>query len=140
MARFVALVQHAYMSDKKRIKHYLRAWREANDPVPSLEAIAAQMVQLSQDREKAGDGPAITMTHATLSRIERGIIPYNQNVLELLAVIYGTDAGSLIVQDPALIKPPTPEIEPSPLEELTPEQRSLALEMIKAIKRTGTDG
>jgi transcriptional regulator with XRE-family HTH domain len=39
-------------------------------------------------------------THATLSRVERGIIPYNQELLELLADALTTEPASLIMRDP----------------------------------------
>jgi transcriptional regulator with XRE-family HTH domain len=39
-------------------------------------------------------------THATLSRVERGLHPYNQEMLELLADALRTDPASLIMRDP----------------------------------------
>lgn len=40
-------------------------------------------------------------THATLSRVERGLHPYNQELLELIAEALSTDAASLIMRDPS---------------------------------------
>ncbi len=40
------------------------------------------------------------MSHAQLGRIERGLQPYNQALLEALADLYRTDPASLIMRDP----------------------------------------
>jgi transcriptional regulator with XRE-family HTH domain len=39
-------------------------------------------------------------THATLSRIERGVQPYNQPLLEALADALGTTPGDLLTRPP----------------------------------------
>jgi len=69
------------MADKAP-KHFLRAWREARGL--SLEAVAVQA----------------ETTHATLSRVERGLIPYNQHLLERLAAVYLVSTGDLLEADP----------------------------------------
>ena len=61
----------------------MRQWREYRDR--SLEQVAE----------------AIGSTHATLSRIERGLIPYSQDLLEKVAEYLATDAASLIMRDPS---------------------------------------
>jgi transcriptional regulator with XRE-family HTH domain len=43
----------------------------------------------------------IGVTHATLSRIERGKQPYNQVLLESMADALQTDVASLLIRDPA---------------------------------------
>jgi transcriptional regulator with XRE-family HTH domain len=48
--------------------------------------------------ERAGE--AVEMSHAQLGRIERGLQPYNQALLEALAELYKTDPASLIMRDP----------------------------------------
>jgi hypothetical protein len=40
------------------------------------------------------------MSHAQLGRIERGLQPYNQALLEALADLYRTEPASLIMRDP----------------------------------------
>jgi transcriptional regulator with XRE-family HTH domain len=127
------LAHHAYMAKGKHKPHYLREWREKSDL--SLEAVAERIMLLSAERASDGEGRARTMTHATLSRIERGKLPYNQHLLELLAEIYGTDEGSLIVRNPA-----DPDGMWSIYDQLKPEQRRQAVEMLKVIVRTGTGG
>src|SRR5215211_4544728 len=42
----------------------------------------------------------IGVSHATLSRVERGRQDYNQGLLELLAEELGTDPASLLIRDP----------------------------------------
>ena len=47
-----------------------------------------------------GAGEAVGMSHAQLGRIERGLQPYNQELLEALAELYRTNAANLLMQDP----------------------------------------
>jgi transcriptional regulator with XRE-family HTH domain len=61
---------------------FLRQWREYRD----------------MTLERAGE--AIEMSHAQLGRIERGLQPYNQGLLEALAELYRTTPASLIMRDP----------------------------------------
>jgi transcriptional regulator with XRE-family HTH domain len=41
------------------------------------------------------------MTHGQLSRIERGLQPYNQELLERLADLYMCDVVDLLIRDPS---------------------------------------
>ncbi|MCC6889629.1 MAG: helix-turn-helix transcriptional regulator [Hyphomicrobiales bacterium] len=67
---------------------FIRAWREAKGL--TLAALA--------DAVGARLGG---MTHASLSRIERGIQPYSQPILEALAdELTGGDVGALLTRDP----------------------------------------
>lgn len=84
-------VHHAYMA--KRLgrpqkatpyhRTFMRQWREHRDK--TLEDVA----------DKIG------ITHATLSRIERGLHPYSQATLEKVAKELSTDVPSLLTRDPA---------------------------------------
>ncbi len=115
-------------------RHYLRAWRLATGL--TLEQVAERVERLSEERANADPSTrAISMTHATMSRIERGKIPYNQLLLELLAEIYRTDRASLIMRDPA-----DSEGLWSIWEQLKPTERAQAVEVIKALRRTGAGG
>lgn len=42
----------------------------------------------------------IPMTHGNLSKIERGLLPYNQPMLEAIAVALSTDVPSLLIRNP----------------------------------------
>lgn len=61
---------------------HIRQWREHREN--TLEELA----------EKIG------ITHASLSRIERGIQPYSQAILEAIAKELATDVPSLLTRDP----------------------------------------
>ncbi len=98
-------------------KHFLREWRKFRE------------LTLEQAAERAGT------THATLSRIERGKLPYNQALLEVLAEVYRADPASLIIRDPS-----DPAAIWSVWEKLKPAQRETALVMLEGLARTGTSG
>lgn len=68
---------------QKRRKTYLRQWRKMK-PGRTLEQVAAEL----------------HMTQPQLGRIERGEQPYNQDLLEALAEIYGCEPDELIWRDP----------------------------------------
>jgi transcriptional regulator with XRE-family HTH domain len=117
----------------KKRGHYLREWRQSKDL--SLEQVAERIVILSQAKAAADpEARAMSMTHATLSRIEREKLPYNQHLMELLAEIYQTEMTNLIRVDPSHEDPIY-----SLWETLKPVQRQQAVEIIRALKRTGTD-
>ena len=63
-------------------KSFLREYREAADL--SLESVAEQM----------------GLTHSQLSKIERGIHPYNQQVIEVAALEYGCTVADLLNKPP----------------------------------------
>lgn len=116
-------------------RHFLRAWREHKGL--TLEEVAERVGLLGEARrgEAAGLNAPTSMTHASLSRIERGLQPYNQVLLELLAEIYQTDVSSLLNRNPL-----DPEGIWSIWDGLSPTQRVQLVEIGKTIQRTGTDG
>ncbi len=61
---------------------FIRQWREYRGK--TLEQLAE----------------ATGITHASLSRIERGLQPYSQAILEALAEALMTDPASLLMRDP----------------------------------------
>ncbi len=61
---------------------FIRSWREHRGL--TLEQLA--------DR--------VETTHATLSRVERGLQPYNQDMLERLAEALQTEPASLLMRNP----------------------------------------
>ena len=110
--------------------HYLRAWRKTQGL--TLEQAAERVERASESLADAEvSGRSISMTHATLSRIERGKLPYNQVLLELLARVYRTDCASLLMRDPS-----EPEGLWSIWQQLKPVERIQALEVLKALQRT----
>lgn len=120
-------VHHAYMA---KPRHFLREWRDHRDL--SLEQVSERIALLSSERSDADpESKRMTMTHATLSRIERGLIPYGQYLLELLADIYQTDPGSLIMRDPS-----EPDAIWSIWDKLAPADKVRVVELAKTFQRT----
>ena len=108
--------------------HFLRDWRKASGL--TLEQAAERVERVSEARSDASTGVRpISMTHATLSRIERGRLPYSQVLLEILAEVYRTDRASLIMRDPS-----DPEGMWSIWEQLQPVERAQAVAVLKALR------
>lgn len=130
-----AHLHHAYMNKgSKKPGHFLREWRKWKGL--TLEEAAERIEVVGAQRAVADpEARAISMTHATLSRIERGKLPYNQPLLEILAEIYGTEPASLIMRDPSANEPIW-----SLWDALSPPARQQAFAVIEALKKTGTDG
>jgi transcriptional regulator with XRE-family HTH domain len=101
------------MSGTKRT--YIREWRQYR--ALTLEKLAER----------------IGITHGALSKIERGIRPYSQALLEALAEELGTDPASLLMRNPA-----DPEGIWSIWEQVPPSDRARAIDVLKALTRTGT--
>jgi transcriptional regulator with XRE-family HTH domain len=70
----------------------------------------------------------IGTTHASLSRIERGMQPYSQPILEGLATALQTDVASLLIRNPLDGEAPW-----SIWDSLKPEQRRQAIRLMKAL-------
>jgi hypothetical protein len=75
------------------------------------------------------------MTGQNLGKVERGVVSYNQVLLENMAIELRCSPADLIMRDPA-----DPEGLWSILEGLAPTERTQAVRLIQAIKGTGTDG
>lgn len=71
------------MTRSPSARHFLRQWRKFRG------------YTLEQAAERVG------MTHQNLGKIERGRVPYNETLLDILADVYRTDKGSLIMRDPS---------------------------------------
>jgi transcriptional regulator with XRE-family HTH domain len=107
--------QNVHMAKKtKATGHFIRAWRKHRDF--TLERLA----------ERVGT------THATLSRIERGKVPYSQALLEALAEALGTTPASLIMRDPA-----QPDAIWDIWEQIPAQDRDKAVKILEAFKKTG---
>jgi len=100
---------------KTKGKNYIRAWREYRRL--SLEKVA--------DR--------VGTSHSTLSRVERGLQPYNQLLLEAIADALRCEPVDLLIRDPS-----DPDGIWSIWDGLSPPQRRQAIAVISAIKQTGT--
>lgn len=71
-------------------KTFIRQWRKHRGL--TLERLSDRLIELSPELKGT--------THASLGRIERGIQPYNQALLEALAIALDTDPASLLMRDP----------------------------------------
>lgn len=102
---------------KKPIAHrgptFIRAWRDYRG--------------LSQ--EEAADRVEVDRT--TISRLESGKIPYNQDILERLALAYGCDVEDLLKVDP--LKPDPPRLIYQQLLRASPSLQRQALAVIEAM-------
>ena len=95
---------------------FLREWRKHRNL--SQEALAGRL----------------DINSGTLSRIERGEVPYNQRFLEAVADALGCEPADLIMRDPT-----DPAAIWSVWDNLSPPERKQALAVIRALKGTGTD-
>lgn len=94
---------------------YIREWREYRGL--TLEHLA--------DR--------VETTHASLSRIERGLQPYSQTLLEALAGALQTDEASLLIRNPN-----DPEGIWSVWDNAQPGERKMIVDIAKTVVKTGT--
>lgn len=97
--------------------NFIRAWRQAKHM--SLERLAAQ----------------VPMDKGNLSKVERSLLPYNQEMLERLAEALGTEPASLLMRDPS-----DPEGIWSIWDKAKPGTRRQIAEVAAALVRTGTTG
>lgn len=106
------------MEKSPRRKTYLREWRRLK-PGRTLEQVAGEL-RISQPQ---------------LGRIERGDQPYNQDLLEALAELYGCSPADLLMRDPS---------QPSNIWSLwdhaKPGQRRQIEAVAEVIVKTGTNG
>lgn len=102
---------------------FIRAWRRHRG------------LTLGKLAERLSTELEITISQGQLSRVERGETPYSQDILEALAAVLRCEPADLIVRDPT-----QPDALWNLLDGLKPLQRQQAIEVIKALQRTGTEG
>jgi transcriptional regulator with XRE-family HTH domain len=110
--------QNGAMAKQPRTKTYLREWRKTK-PGRTLEVVAAHL----------------HMSQPQLGRIERGDQPYNQDLLEALAELYGCAVADLLMRDPT-----RPDNIWSIWDTARPGERRLIEAAAEAIVKTGTSG
>lgn len=109
-------VHHVHMATTTKPKHHIREWRKGRG------------LTLEQTAERIG------MSHQNLGRIERGLVPVNDELLELLAEALNCTIADLW----ARAGPSTPDSLWSIHDQLTPQQRVQLIEVAKVIAKTGT--
>ena len=97
--------------------HFIREWRKFRG--------------LTQERL----AERLEMVAPTISQLETGKQGYTQATLEALAEALDTDPASLLIRNPL-----DPEGIWSVWEALPTADRARAIEVLKALRRTGTDG
>lgn len=105
------------MARTERQRHFLREWRKHR----------GYTLEQMSDR--------LHMTHQNLGKIERGLVPYGQDLLERLAEEYRCAVPDLIMRDPS-----DPDGLWSVYDQLAPVERRQVVEIAKTIRRTGTEG
>lgn len=118
-----------YMSPAKRLpppkrpqlrRTFIRQWRKHRGL--TLEKVADRVTTSGVD-----------ITHASLSRVERGIQPYNQPLLEAIAEALQTDVASLLMRDPT-----DSEALWSIWDQAKPGERLIFLELAKTLMKSAS--
>lgn len=73
--------------------------------------------------------------YTTIGRIERGVLPYNQDFLECAALAYGCDVEDLLSIDP--LKPDGPKLIYSKMRGASPEMQKRIVEVVEALLKAG---
>lgn len=116
------------MQQRQLRKTYIHEWRKFRGL--SLRALA--------DRTELEPGGELLISHASLGRIERGLQPYSQPILEALATALDCEPQDLLSVNP--MKAGEVVDLTRLLREATPEQRRLALDLVdRIIHPTGTN-
>lgn len=101
---------------------YIRAWREKKGY--TLDQMVGRL-----------DVLGVQTTGATLSRIERGITPYNQDLLEPIAEALGVKVAQLVEDNPDI--PPAPVLDF--VRHLTKKEAEQAEAVLRAMFKRGDD-
>ena len=109
-----------FRGQTKYRRTFIRQWRE--NRAMTLEALAERV------GEEIGG-----FTHSSLSRIERGLQPYSQPILEAIAEALRTDVASLLMRDPS-----DPEAIWSVWDQAKPGERRIIVDLAKTVVKTGT--
>lgn len=100
-----------------RQKTFLREWRE--------------YFGINQDEAAA----RVEIDRTTLSKIERGILPYNQDFLERLAIAYGCEPHDFLETNP--LAPDQPRLVWDALKKASPEKQAEAWRIVEALLKAG---
>jgi len=102
------------LSDRKpRRQTFLRAWRKYRG--------------MTQDQV----AEILEMDRSTISKIENGVLPYDQDFLERTSLVYLCEPEDLISIDP--LKPDTPRLVSSRMKHATPAQQKQIVELVNVL-------
>lgn len=126
-----AAVHPVYMSKKVTVRPkraairrtFIRAWRKKKG------------ITLEQLADRLATAHGLPTTHASLSRIERGVQPYSQPILEAIAAeLTNGDVASLLIRNPD-----DPEGIWSIWDQAQTSERTLIVDLARSVvKKTGT--
>lgn len=102
-------------SKRPRRPNFLRQWRKWKGL--SLSAVGAE----------------VAMTGPNLGRVEKGEVPYSQDLLEALADLYGCEVADLLMRDPS-----DPDGMWSIWEQAKPGERQQIVAVAKALVSSGS--
>ena len=102
-----------HKTKRKRMRHFLREWREHR--------------KLTQERA----AERIGISRENLSRIERGLVPYNQDMLESSAIAYMCEPADLVMRNP-LMPDPVQSLQDA-LKAAEPQKRTQIQQVIEAL-------
>jgi len=108
-------VPSRFRVEKRHRPTFVREWRQ-------LRGLTLQQLALQ-----------IGITHASLSRIERGLQPYSQPLLEAIAEALQTEPAFLLMRNPA-----DPDGIWSVWDRAKPGERRQIVEIAKTLIKTGT--
>jgi transcriptional regulator with XRE-family HTH domain len=101
---------------------FIRAWRKHRG------------LTLTQLADRLATELEVDISEGQISRIERGETPYSQDILEAIAAALRCEPADLLVRDPTA----TDAIW-SLWDTLKPVERIQAVEILKTLRRTGTE-
>lgn len=136
MVLLCAPLQNVHMRNKPQ---YFKEWRKHKGL--TQEALSERLAEVASRPEFQRDARVENLgkDRTTISKIESGKVRYTQTLIEMLAEIYGTDPGSLIMRNPLSDEPLY-----SIWDSIPASARSQALAYLRGIadatSRTGTDG
>jgi transcriptional regulator with XRE-family HTH domain len=102
---------------REREKHFIKEWR------------------LFRGKTQTDVAEYLGSDQSAISNLERHKTPYDQDVLERLAIYFGCDPEDLLAIDP--LKPDPLKLVVSDLRRATPEVRARAITVIEALLKAG---
>lgn len=100
-----------------RQRHFMHEWRTHRD----------------KSQEEVADMLGIDRT--TYSKIERGKLPYNQDFLERLSVVFGCDPADILSVDP--MRPQPPKLIWTRVEQAPDDLRTRIMTVVDALLKAG---
>lgn len=98
---------------RKRDRHFIREWR------------------IFREKNQSDIAEALDVNQSSISNLENGKTPYDQDVLERLAIYFGCDPQDLISINP--LAPDAPRLVYSKVRSASPEKQREILAVVEAM-------